>query len=135
MSCDKEQGISVFSGKTTVMDFVQPIIVFFAYVVIYSYNNHKGSDIPFPKRIYVPCPNRKCISKRFPELGGVTFISFYGEEKMKANILRKKPCSKCPYTLGQIRTVTNPCPQCKANGYQSFERFKMEQSGNKRGRA
>lgn len=135
MSCDREQGISVISGKTTVMDFVQPIIVFFAYVVIYSYNNHKGSDIPFPKRVYVPCPDRKCMLKRFPELGGVTFISFYGEEKMKANILRKKPCSKCPYTLGQIRTVTNPCPQCKANGYQSFERFKMDQSGNKRGRA
>ena len=72
------------------MDFVQPIIVFFAYVVIYSYNNHKGSDIPFPKRIYVPCPNRKCISKRFPELGGVTFISFYGEEKMTCEL---KVCS------------------------------------------
>lgn len=32
-------------------------------------------------------------------------------------------CSKCTYILEQIRTVTNPCPQCKANGYQAYERF------------
>ena len=42
-------------------------------------------------------------------------------------------CSKCTYILEQIRTVTNPWPQCKANGCQSFEWFKREQSGNKRG--
>lgn len=35
--------------------------------------------------------------------------------------LRKKPCSKCPYKLGQVHTPVNPCPQCKLNGYQSFE--------------
>lgn len=38
----------------------------------------------------------------------------------------KPPCSKCPYKLGQIRTVTNPCPQCKSNGYKAFERFQKE---------
>lgn len=42
----------------------------------------------------------------------------------------KPPCTKCPYTLGKIHTVTNPCPQCKANSYQSFERFQRERPGN-----
>ncbi len=41
----------------------------------------------------------------------------------------KPPCPKCPYTLGQIRTVANPCPQCKGNGYKSFEQFR-KQAGN-----
>lgn len=36
----------------------------------------------------------------------------------------KPPCHKCPYTLGLVHTVKNPCPECKANGYQTFERFK-----------
>ncbi len=35
----------------------------------------------------------------------------------------KPPCSKCPYTLGMVHTVTNPCPQCKINGYKTFEIF------------
>ena len=35
----------------------------------------------------------------------------------------KPPCSKCPYTLGQVHTFTNPCPKCKANGYQMYEQF------------
>ena len=34
------------------------------------------------------------------------------------------PCKKCPYRLGQVRTVANPCPQCRLNGYQAYERFK-----------
>lgn len=33
------------------------------------------------------------------------------------------PCSECPYKLGLIRTVKNPCPQCEIEGYKSFERF------------
>ena len=33
------------------------------------------------------------------------------------------PCDKCPYKLGLVQTVVNPCPQCKANGYQTFEQF------------
>ena len=33
------------------------------------------------------------------------------------------PCAKCPYKLGQIKTLVNPCPQCKKNGYGSFEIF------------
>ncbi len=35
----------------------------------------------------------------------------------------KSPCAKCPYTLGQVKTLVNPCPQCKINGYCMFERF------------
>ena len=35
----------------------------------------------------------------------------------------KPPCPKCPYTLGQVHTFANPCPECKANGYQMYERF------------
>ena len=49
---------------------------------------------------------------------------------MKAKYLlcnMSAPCSKCPYTLGQVRTPVNPCPQCKANGYRSYELFKAGQ--------
>ena len=35
----------------------------------------------------------------------------------------KPPCNTCPYKLGLIQAVINPCPQCKENGYQTFERF------------
>lgn len=27
-----------------------------------------------------------------------------------------KKCKKCPYRLGEIKCVTNPCPKCKASG-------------------
>ena len=40
----------------------------------------------------------------------------------------KPPCDKCPYKLGLVHTVVNPCPQCKANGYQSYEMFKKQLS-------
>lgn len=33
------------------------------------------------------------------------------------------PCSKCPYKLGLVHTVVNSCPQCKENGYQTYDRF------------
>ena len=33
------------------------------------------------------------------------------------------PCSKCPYKLGVIKTLVNPCLQCKLNKYEAFERF------------
>lgn len=35
----------------------------------------------------------------------------------------KSPCPKCPYTLGLVHTLVNPCPECRVNGYQMFERF------------
>ena len=38
----------------------------------------------------------------------------------------KKPCAECPYKLGLIKTLVNPCPQCIANGYKTFETYKRE---------
>ena len=38
----------------------------------------------------------------------------------------KPPCDKCPYKLGLVHTVVNPCPQCKENNYKTYERFKKE---------
>lgn len=38
----------------------------------------------------------------------------------------KSPCAKCPYKLGLVHTLTNPCPQCRENGYQTFEQFKKQ---------
>ncbi len=37
-----------------------------------------------------------------------------------------KPCAKCPYKLGMIKTFINPCPQCKENGYSFYERITQE---------
>ena len=46
--------------------------------------------------------------------------------KMEQLFYQTKPlCAKCPYKLGQIHTVANPCPQCRENGYQMYERFQM----------
>lgn len=39
---------------------------------------------------------------------------------------KRKPCKECPYKLGQIRTLVNPCPQCKSNGYKTFEVFNKQ---------
>ena len=36
----------------------------------------------------------------------------------------KEPCAKCPYKLNLVHTTVNPCPQCRANEYQTFERFR-----------
>lgn len=41
----------------------------------------------------------------------------------------KAPCAKCPYKLGLVKTLVNPCPQCKANGYCMFERFVNGEKG------
>lgn len=42
---------------------------------------------------------------------------------------RKKPCAECPYKLGQVHTVANPCPECELNGYQSYEWFRKQHTG------
>jgi len=34
--------------------------------------------------------------------------------------LFKPPCPKCPYTLGHVKFVYNPCPSCKLDGYQMY---------------
>ena len=33
------------------------------------------------------------------------------------------PCPKCPYKLGQVETLKNPCPECKLNDYMTYEAF------------
>lgn len=45
---------------------------------------------------------------------------------MKPSRQFRPPCVKCPYKLGLVHTVVNPCPQCKENGYQTFERFQKQ---------
>lgn len=40
------------------------------------------------------------------------------------------PCPKCPYKLGLIEMVANPCPQCKLSDYQNFEQFGKQLAGN-----
>lgn len=42
------------------------------------------------------------------------------------------PCPRCPYKLGLVHTLINPCPQCRENGYQMFERFQREVPPDKR---
>ena len=32
-------------------------------------------------------------------------------------------CTKCPYKLGVIQTIVNPCPNCKMNGYRALDQF------------
>lgn len=44
------------------------------------------------------------------------------------------PCRKCPYKLGQVKCVVNPCPQCKQNGYSAYDRFVEGVSANKANR-
>ncbi len=51
---------------------------------------------------------------------------------MKLNDLThqiKPPCAKCPYKLGLVQTLMNPCPQCRENSYQMFERFQKQLLG------
>lgn len=38
----------------------------------------------------------------------------------------KPPCDKCPYHLGLVATLVNPCPHCRENDYQSFEIFQKK---------
>ena len=40
----------------------------------------------------------------------------------------KSPCAKCLYKQGMVRTIANPCPQCKKNGYQMYEKFQKQTS-------
>jgi len=39
-----------------------------------------------------------------------------------ADIIKSK-CEKCPYALGQVQFVQNPCPHCKANRYETYHRL------------
>lgn len=42
----------------------------------------------------------------------------------------KQPCRECSYRTGLVETTFNPCPQCKLNGYQTYEQFKKQLMGN-----
>lgn len=42
--------------------------------------------------------------------------------------LFKPPCPQCPYTLGEVRFVVSPCPQCKLNNYQMYHQLKNGKS-------
>ena len=35
----------------------------------------------------------------------------------------KPPCPNCPYTLGHVEFVENPCPTCKMDNYKTYERL------------
>lgn len=54
---------------------------------------------------------------------------YYGMEIKKLFYLIKPPCPKCPYTLGLVHTAFNPCPGCRANGYQTYEHFQRGRTG------
>ena len=36
------------------------------------------------------------------------------------------PCSRCLYKRGIIKTLVNPCPQCRAEGYNMFYQMGQE---------
>ncbi len=36
---------------------------------------------------------------------------------------KKPPCAQCPYTLGLVKTLRNPCPECRLSDYQMYEIF------------
>lgn len=53
---------------------------------------------------------------------------FTGREEMPLDVKSladkiKPPCAKCPYKLGLVQTLMNPCPQCKLDGYQAYKHF------------
>lgn len=50
-------------------------------------------------------------------------------EKMDLHHKINPPCLECPYKLGIIKTVVNPCPKCKLNGYWTFEQFRKQIPG------
>lgn len=95
------------------------------------------------KRYYQPADKKRKIRIQYNVQGAFLYweASNYfmiQEEDMKLNDAKKKPCAKCPYKLGAVETPVNPCPECKQNGYKSYERFlklprqgKIPESGDK----
>ena len=33
------------------------------------------------------------------------------------------PCASCPYQLGLLDAVRNPCPECRSDGYSAYVQF------------
>lgn len=64
-------------------------------------------------------------------MGGVKLFYDTGGEMM-LNDVKKKPCAKCPYKLGTVETLINPCPECRLNGYKSYEWFQKQLMGEKK---
>ena len=46
----------------------------------------------------------------------------------------KKPCKKCPYTLGRVTFFTDPCPDCIKENYGFGERMIAEEKGSGKAR-
>lgn len=46
----------------------------------------------------------------------------------------KPPCDKCPYKLGLVHTVVNPCPQCKESNYKTYEQFQKLKNQDEKSR-
>lgn len=44
-------------------------------------------------------------------------------ETKKLSGKAEPPCSQCPYKLGLVETVVNPCPQCMLDGCRAYEWF------------
>lgn len=47
---------------------------------------------------------------------------------------RIPPCARCPYKLGLVRTLVNPCPQCREDGYAMYDRFLTRGGGDRQRR-
>lgn len=37
------------------------------------------------------------------------------------------PCPTCPYKRGIVKTLVNPCPQCKRNNYSFYKKIAQQQ--------
>lgn len=37
------------------------------------------------------------------------------------------PCPTCPYKRGIVKTLVNPCPQCKRNNYSFYKEITQQQ--------
>lgn len=42
------------------------------------------------------------------------------------------PCATCLYKLGMVKTLINPCPQCRAGGYKEFYQMRQEKNSVKK---
>ncbi len=49
-------------------------------------------------------------------------------EKETPRNKKRPPCGTCPYKLGLVHTLRNPCPECRMNNYQAYEWFKKREN-------
>lgn len=43
--------------------------------------------------------------------------------------LKIPPCNKCHYHLGEVQTLENPCPDCKASGFKNRKQNQVLKKG------